>query len=544
MMQFKAWPTTSGERGPGKRPRRRPMCEDLEGRVLLATAGTDYIATGFRWTNPSHVTYSIAPDGVYWDHGVNNLNATFDAKFGNGVWQVQLARALATWASVANINITQVADSGQALGAQSISQANPQFGEIRFGGYTFADNTTLAQSYFPPPGGGADAGGVEVNTSMGWNIGSDFDLYSVMLHETGLTLGLGEPPNTSVVMSTVYGGVRPGLTPDDIAGIQAIYGPRTQDVYQSQGQGLSPAGAIDVTSQLSGGQATVTGTSLATVGDTEYFTVVAPAGSNERLTVTAAAADVSMLSPKISLYDGSGAVIGSQSNPSSWGDNVSAQASQVTPGQRFTIAVTGATNDVFAVGAYQLQISFSGAAATPSPTPTPSLPPSPIPTVGPSSPTPTPTPTPASSKRPASSGPSGHSAPINILAAATPLGVVTRTTTLTNLSLASSRSIDDFVFENGVAGSYQVTAAGTYISVLAANGRRIASGAGTVTFHVSQPMQTLYLTVTPRGGAPIANFTMTVAARTPRPSLPRPLAWPTRHAQTVARVSSPSHRVH
>src|SRR5262249_21383317 len=148
----------------------------------------DYITTVYRWADPSHITYSIAPDGVFWDHGANNLNATMNAKFGNGAWQREIARALATWQSVANINIAQVGDSGQPLNAPGQSQGDPRFGDIRFGGFAFTSSQMLAQSYLPPPDYGTGSGDVEVNTAMSWNIGSDYDFYSVMLHETGLTL--------------------------------------------------------------------------------------------------------------------------------------------------------------------------------------------------------------------------------------------------------------------------------------------------------------------------------------------------------------------
>src|SRR4051794_8817552 len=95
-------------RGPRKPPSRSPglSWECLERRSLLSNSGYDYALSGFRWSDPSHITYSIAADGVDWVRGVNALNATFNAEFGDGVWQRAIARALATWESVANINIT------------------------------------------------------------------------------------------------------------------------------------------------------------------------------------------------------------------------------------------------------------------------------------------------------------------------------------------------------------------------------------------------------------------------------------------------------
>src|SRR5271166_6136294 len=106
--------------------RRRLSCERLEERTLLATPGVDYVVTGYSWPNPSHITYSIAPDGVFWDHGTNVLNSTFNAKFGtSGIWEAQIARALATWESVANINIVPVADGPYDENTLGLAQATP-----------------------------------------------------------------------------------------------------------------------------------------------------------------------------------------------------------------------------------------------------------------------------------------------------------------------------------------------------------------------------------------------------------------------------------
>src|SRR5436305_12852191 len=117
----------------------RTSWERLEARELLASPGSDYRLSGLQWPDPSHITYSLAPDGVFWDHGVNNANATFDAQLGTGTWQRQLARALATWEAVANLNIAQVPDAPFDWNALGLAQGDPRFGDIRFGGYPFPD---------------------------------------------------------------------------------------------------------------------------------------------------------------------------------------------------------------------------------------------------------------------------------------------------------------------------------------------------------------------------------------------------------------------
>ena len=105
--------------------------------------------------------------------------------------------------------------------------------------------------------------------------------------------------------------------------------------------------------------------------------MVAPSFPGATLEVTAAAGNISLLSPQVSILERRGAGARRRGKPQCLGDNVTAQVSQIVPGQRYTIAVTGATQDDFAVGAYQLDVSFAGdpsvVAIPPAPSPAPTV---------------------------------------------------------------------------------------------------------------------------------------------------------------------------
>jgi hypothetical protein len=467
--------------------------------MLLATPGYDYVLTGYSWPNPAQITYSIAPDGVFWDHGTNNLNATFNAKFGtDGTWQRQIARALATWESVANINIIPVSDGPYDFNTLGLAQGDPRFGDIRFGGYAFLNNTTtLAATYFPPPNGSTAAGDVEINTSLNFNIGTTYDLYSVLLHETGHSLGLNHPQNPAEVMAPVYGGLRTGLQSGDIAGIQAIYGARSPDSYQSQDIGVGISSAIDLSSSLStSNQAVVGSVSLATIGDTEYYTFVAPSYASGAISVTAAASNISMLSPEVSLYDASGALLSQSSNPSAWSDNVTASVPAVTPGQRYYIAVTGATHDYFDVGAYKLLVSMPQSSPLPPTTP----PPSPTPVTPPQTP---PGPT-VIAPLPAPSNTSPQKA--------TRLGRVLQTS-VTGLYFSSGAVAQYFYFQTAWTGAYQVSATGASIQVLNTRGRLVAQGVNQVSIPSSRSGSSYYIRLSPAARVPLSVVNLSVGRK-------------------------------
>ncbi|WZO96002.1 matrixin family metalloprotease [Isosphaeraceae bacterium EP7] len=495
----------------------RPQCEALDVRALMTVVpGYDYVLSGLSWANPAKITYSVAPDGVFWDRATNNLAAELDAKIGPNVWRRELARSLQTWASVANINIVAVNDGAYAQNATGAAQGDPRFGDIRFGGFGFASSGVLAQTYFPPPNLSTAGGDVEVNTSQAWQMGKGLDLFSVMLHETGHSLGLDHVKDTQEVMRPVYGGVLSGLSEGDIAGIRAIYGARTADAMTLGGKGTAPSNALDVTPGLNSAYAAVLGGySLATIGQVEYFSVVAPSNATgASLVASAVASGSSLLSPSITVYDASMRPISSAANPASWGNDVTAGAAGVVAGNRYIIGVKGATNDVFAVGAYQLALSFQGIKASapvpvaPIPVPVAPTPPAIVQVVPPA--------TPISPVGPAGTQIEAIAADRfeanNTSRVATRLGIVNRIS-VGGLSLHTPSDVDFYTFRAAKSGAFSVQAPGQSLVVLDTAGRVLARGVGTVTFKTARAGSLYNVAVGSSNGAAVANYTLTIASQ-------------------------------
>lgn len=150
--------------------------------------------------------------------------------------EAMIDSCLNLWASVCGFhNLGKVADGGAAGGASTAD--NGHLGDIRFGAGGGFHPNVLAHAFRPSTADDEGSfwnigGDVHMDSSRTWvDDGSDttgdgdFDLYTVLLHEIGHALGLGHSDVAGSVMEPVYAGGRRTLHADDIAGIQAIYGP-------------------------------------------------------------------------------------------------------------------------------------------------------------------------------------------------------------------------------------------------------------------------------------------------------------------------------
>ncbi len=325
--------------------------------------------------NPQAITLSFMPDGTNMAGHSSNLISTFNNDpYLAGRWEQAILQAAQTWAEQTNINFIVVSDNGTPMGGGSNQEGDPGFGDIRIGGYNFG-TSTIAWSYQPPPVNNTSlAGDIEINTGVPFNIGSTYDMFTVAAHEIGHALGLGESSSsTSSIMYPVYTGTKYRLSPDDIAGIQSIYGgPRAYDVYGGTNNSMSTAANIDSLINPTSLTGLANNLDIARPGQSEYFAVDVPAGVNAPMTVQVQSQGLSLLSPKVSVYEagllsalGLPLTLASASNPTQDGTTLDVTIPNTVAGQTYYIQVQGVNTTAIGTGNYALGVSFNPSVAPP-----------------------------------------------------------------------------------------------------------------------------------------------------------------------------------
>ena len=136
--------------------------------------------------------------------------------------QSEILRAFNQWSNVAQVNFEGGTNAG-ALRTVNILFASGAHGDpFPFGG----PGGVLAHTFYPaPPNPEPIAGDMHLNEADRWQIGANTDVYTVVLHEVGHSLGLVHTDNPDDVMYPYY---RLGkhLSSGDIGIVQSLYGAR------------------------------------------------------------------------------------------------------------------------------------------------------------------------------------------------------------------------------------------------------------------------------------------------------------------------------
>ncbi len=339
----------------------RPQVEPLESRCVM------YSASGNAWPHPELITISFVPDGTNLGGVTSNLFATFNARFGSAAaWQNKILQAFQAWAQQTNLNFALVSDNGTPSGGGSYQQGDQAYGDIRIGGFNFG-GSNLGVGYFPPAGNNYSiAGDLAFNTGKAFNInGTDYDLFTVAVHEIGHALGLGHSSLTTSVMYSAYNGVKTGLKSDDIAGIQSIYGgARAADTYDAAGSNDSFAAATNITSAIdTNAKNALVNADITTTADADYYKFTVPAGMSGSLVVKVQSSGLSLLTPTLKIFNGSQTQVGSTVTGTGYAGGTIQTTVSVTAGATYYVAVDGKDATANGTGRYSMSLTFSGGTA-------------------------------------------------------------------------------------------------------------------------------------------------------------------------------------
>src|SRR5580698_3597479 len=198
---------------------------------------------------------------------LGSIRTAMDAQYGPGAFEQAVNNAFAAWAKVANITFTQQADNGAPFAGTTAI-------DIRVGAYTITGSSDVGGIGYGPPRDAVNfpdalAGDITFSLANNFQIaaGADGaalplingqyynDVESLMLHEIGHALGLGHSADPNAVMcgyvvingvtydgsqctntpTASYNVIHRKLQPDDIAGVQFLYGAPTGDAASADG---------------------------------------------------------------------------------------------------------------------------------------------------------------------------------------------------------------------------------------------------------------------------------------------------------------------
>jgi len=351
--------------------RRRAYAQKAAGSVQVSELLEDrrlLTAYGNAWPDARSLSVSFPSDLTPIGAETNQLRSTLDAVAARAEWQTTALRAIQQWAEVANVNIGLVADRGDAFGTVGLSSNDPRFGEIRIG--AFPQSGVLASSIPNQPAAGTWSGDILLNSRVDWMLAGPgqkkatqagaVDLFTVLMHESGNSLGLQDRVEPGYVMSGNYNGARAGLTAGDIADIRQLYGVR-QDIYEPVSNDTTQsASVISMNASALTAERVVTRGSLNSPSDADYYSFTVAPGKTSA-TITLWAAGISLLEGSVKVRKASGGLVGYSQAQSVFQNNARVTLTGLLPGATYSIQVDSVKHTAFSVGDYELDIDYRNA---------------------------------------------------------------------------------------------------------------------------------------------------------------------------------------
>ena len=255
------------------------------------------------------LSVSFATDGTTILNHQSSLYETFSGLLSAEKLEATILDAFQAWASLGNLNIARVADSGDPFGVPGRTYDDPRFGDIRIGAIPMAGDVlaiALSQDDFVS---GTWAGDILFNSDAKFE--SLQQVYSVALHEAGHALGLKHSSDPNSVMHPDSRLTR--LSDLDRAMFQDLYGTRRLDPFErgSNNNFARRSTSLEFKDDdgVEGLLPVIAAADIAYRRDYDFYKLELPDDYNGPVTFTVFADQISQLGPALTVIDYDGQVV-------------------------------------------------------------------------------------------------------------------------------------------------------------------------------------------------------------------------------------------